>query len=170
MLDWGNQELELDAKQWLVGTNIAFRTETIRQLGGFRVDLGRLATLPLADEELELSLRLRRRGFSICYSPEIKVSHLVMPERLHRHWFRQRAFWQGISHVLVYGDDSQYQPSVKRVEDLLSTGANANDQIMDILMEDTDDPERFFMQCATMRALGILLHSGKLPTVVDSSP
>src|SRR5580704_18751869 len=70
ILDLGPQLIEVRPRQWLVGANIAFRTTAIRDLGGFRTDLGQSGQIWVGNEEIELCNRLRKKGLRIFYTPE----------------------------------------------------------------------------------------------------
>jgi GT2 family glycosyltransferase len=83
------------------GTNIAFRGDVFRRLGGFREDLGRKGARLAAGEEAELCLRLEAAGQRILYEPAASVLHLAAPERACLDYIRRRAFAHGRSHALL---------------------------------------------------------------------
>lgn len=69
----------------VLGANMAFRAEAIRQVGPFDERLG-----PGAgghEEETEMSQRLRHAGFRIGYAPRALVYHEVDPARANRERF-----------------------------------------------------------------------------------
>ncbi len=79
------------------GVNYSIRRTFLAQIGGFDVKLGRVGTKLLSNEELratELALEL---GWQVVYLPEALVLHNVAPSRLHKAWFVERGWWQGIS-------------------------------------------------------------------------
>lgn len=79
------------------GVNYSIRRSFLQQIGGFDVKLGRIGNKLLSNEELratELALEL---GWQVIYVPEALVLHNVDPSRLHKAWFIERGWWQGIS-------------------------------------------------------------------------
>jgi glycosyltransferase involved in cell wall biosynthesis len=79
------------------GVNYSIRRTFLAQIGGFDVKLGRVGTKLLSNEELratELALEL---GWQVVYLPSALVLHNVAPSRLHKAWFVERGWWQGIS-------------------------------------------------------------------------
>jgi glycosyltransferase involved in cell wall biosynthesis len=104
-LDWGSSRRELTIKEWCVGANIAYRTEDLRNIGGFDVSLGRNGATQslLSNEETAVSNRLRKTGKSVFYEPRARVDHLVPHSRLNQSWFRKRVAWQAISDYVAYG-------------------------------------------------------------------
>lgn len=94
VLDLGNQRIDLGGKQWLIGTNVAYRVRDAREAGGFSTLLGRQGGLLLSNEELDMQSRLRARGHRIIYTPAAVVDHHVQAERLTQTWLRRRIFWQ----------------------------------------------------------------------------
>lgn len=94
----------LRSGEWIVGTNMAFRTAALRELGGFDTSLGRKGSSDLAllsNEELEIVRRITSEGYTAFYEPAMVVSHLVPTGRLTQTWFRRRIVWQAISDYLM---------------------------------------------------------------------
>ncbi len=80
------------------GSNISFRTDVIRELGGFDPDLGRQGEKNLQAEETLLCVRMRERfGHGVIYNPDARVGHKVFEYRTRKRWLIERAFWQGYS-------------------------------------------------------------------------
>jgi len=81
------------------GSNISFRADVFRELGGFDVDIGgRKGEKNLQGGETELCARMRteyRQG--VWYDPEAVVAHKVFEYRTEFRWLVDRAFWQGYS-------------------------------------------------------------------------
>jgi glycosyltransferase involved in cell wall biosynthesis len=99
VVDWGGEMRIAGPNEWLAGTNIAFRTQTILDAGGFDLNLGRKgggASL-LSNEEIMIVNHLREKGLVAVYAPEAHVQHLVERRRLQRSWFRKRMAWQAVS-------------------------------------------------------------------------
>ena len=70
-----------------------------RRWGGFPIDLGRIGTRLLSNEETVLQYRLLAAGYRIVYDGGLVVDHVIEPERLTRRWITRRAFWGGVSEV-----------------------------------------------------------------------
>lgn len=79
------------------GANYAVRALFLNGVGGFNINLGRVGTNLLSNEEVHLTEQALRLGWSVRYLPDAWVSHYVAPERLYRRWFLKRGWWQGVS-------------------------------------------------------------------------
>ena len=106
IIDWGGETRIAGEKEWLAGTNIAFRVSTILEKGGFSTGLGRRGAgfSLLSNEETQLLERIRADGGQVGYAPGARVDHLVEAERLRREWFRKRAAWQAVSDFMMQPD------------------------------------------------------------------
>jgi glycosyltransferase involved in cell wall biosynthesis len=102
VVNWGGTARVAGPKEWVAGTNIAFRTEALQNAGGFSVGLGRNkgSHALLSNDEIEIVQRLGTAGGQLLYVPEAVVEHLVPPERLTQAWFRRRVAWQAVSDYL----------------------------------------------------------------------
>jgi glycosyltransferase involved in cell wall biosynthesis len=80
------------------GSNISFKADVLKALGGFRGEMGVKGRGLLQGEETELCERMRKTfGKGVVYNPEAIVYHKVFPERLMIKFLLRRAFWQGYS-------------------------------------------------------------------------
>ncbi len=79
------------------GVNYSLRKVFWEQVEGFNPELGRVGTRLLSNEELYMTELALRHGWQVAYLPTATVAHHIAPERLHRSWFLQRSWWQGIS-------------------------------------------------------------------------
>lgn len=95
--------VETAAVSKLIGCNMSFRREVFDALGGFRTDMGRVGTHPLAGEETEFSLRVCQRWpeKSLIYEPSARVKHRVPAKRANVRYFRARCYGEGLSKALV---------------------------------------------------------------------
>lgn len=103
VVDWGGLvPRKLGEKEWVAGTNIAFRVPPLRAIGGFSTALGRNkgGQALLSNEEIDVAEKLKFDGGSIVYAPRMTVRHLVEPKRLTQEWFRRRVAWQANSDYL----------------------------------------------------------------------
>lgn len=80
------------------GSNLSFKADVLKALGGFRGKMGVRGKGLLQGEETELCERMRGKfGKGVIYNPEAVVYHKVFPERLRMRFLLRRAFWQGYS-------------------------------------------------------------------------
>jgi hypothetical protein len=102
VVDWGGSARVAHPREWVAGTNIAFRSDALRHAGGFSVGFGRNkgGHALLSNDEIEVIARLGQAGGQLLYVPEAVVEHLVPPERLTQAWFRRRVAWQAVSDYL----------------------------------------------------------------------
>jgi len=101
ILDHGTIDRELSEYEFAYGTNMAFRVDALREIGGFKVGLGRIGSRTLiSDEEIEVQLALRARGHKSFYAAAARVSHLVHENRISRNYFRARMAWQAVSTLM----------------------------------------------------------------------
>jgi glycosyltransferase involved in cell wall biosynthesis len=61
--------------EWLTGTNMIFRKNVLKELGGFDEKLGVTPTRRSYGEETDLLIRINNAGYPIWYDPKIKVLH-----------------------------------------------------------------------------------------------
>jgi glucosyl-dolichyl phosphate glucuronosyltransferase len=95
VVDHGEEVVEV---RGVLGANMAFRADALRQVGLFDERLG-----PGAgghEEETEMSDRLRRAGFRIGYAPKALVYHEVDPARADRERFIRIARERGRCRML----------------------------------------------------------------------
>ncbi len=82
---------------YLKGGNIAFDTEALRALGGFDPLLGRNGTSLGGGEEDAVQDSLRGQGKTIAYCPELVQYNVLLPEKLHKRYWRAQAYGGGRS-------------------------------------------------------------------------
>ncbi|MEO8285775.1 MAG: glycosyltransferase family 2 protein [Chloroflexota bacterium] len=87
----------------LIGCNMSFRREVFAEVGGFRTDMGRVGTKPIAGEETEFSIRVCQRwpDKELIYEPRARVQHRVPAARANWGYFRSRSYYEGLSKALV---------------------------------------------------------------------
>ncbi|NJO40369.1 MAG: glycosyltransferase family 2 protein [Cyanobacteria bacterium CRU_2_1] len=79
------------------GLNYSIRRTFLDRVGGFDVNLGRVGTSLLSNEELRMTELALELGWQVAYLPDALAAHNVAPERVNRSWFLSRGWWQGIS-------------------------------------------------------------------------
>lgn len=98
--DKGNQILTLHYNEYPRGTNMAFRREAFERCGCFSDSFGRKGDSLMSYEEIELCYRIEKAGYTVLYTPDAEVQHLIRGDRLNEEWFRSRFYWQGRSEGL----------------------------------------------------------------------
>jgi glucosyl-dolichyl phosphate glucuronosyltransferase len=156
ILDRGADIRVLPPNEWLAGTNIAFRTQLLKEAGLFPENLGRVRQLLLSNEELFVSDKIRELGYDVLYNPEVIVNHRVHAERATHSWLRRRVFWQAISDLFTLSTvkTTQADPDadIHRVLDYLTRLAPGERGPMGLFL-DLDDPQLFTEQTEALGAL-----------------
>ena len=101
------------------GSNISFRADVIKALGGFRGEMGVRGKGLLQGEETEFCERMKNVfGHGVMYNPDAVVYHKIFPERLKIGFLLRRAFWQGYSKRMMkemgysMGEEKQFATSL----------------------------------------------------------
>ena len=105
VIDWSEKPMFISEEQWLVGANISFPRKLLSEIGGFSSDLGRKGKCLLSNEENLLVLKIKEKGYTVFYHPEIMVDHRIPANRLRKNWFKSRYYWQGISDAVLHYRD-----------------------------------------------------------------
>ena len=163
VVNWGGTARFASEKEWVAGTNIAFRVDALKAAGGFPTHLGRKrgGAALLSNDESEVIEKMVAAGSRLIYAPEAIVEHLVPAERLKQSWFRRRAVWQGVSDYLM---DSQRAfdsaPNYWRGVTEFFTRLPPKHRTPRGLYADQDDPGMFAMQISALYNFTIVLLSG----------
>lgn len=105
MTDLGDEPIEVNGSSGLVGANMTFKTQVLRNVGGFPTGLGRRGKKLLSNEEIQLKRRLEKLGLKSLYHPKVCVSHHAIASRLTKEWYRRRVYWQGRSDAVLWRGD-----------------------------------------------------------------
>jgi glycosyltransferase involved in cell wall biosynthesis len=100
ILDYGDEPVaytpEAGGQRLPVGANLAFRRQTLVDIGGWRTDLGKVNNSLISGEDNEIFHRMRRlNAYRGLYDPAITVRHYVPARRLTRAYFRRWFYWHG---------------------------------------------------------------------------
>ncbi|MEA5462893.1 glycosyltransferase family 2 protein [Leptothoe sp. PORK10 BA2] len=79
------------------GLNYSLRKAFLDSVGGFDINLGRVGTNLLSNEELHMTQLALKHNWHVVYVPNALAAHNVSPARLKPGWFLSRSWWQGIS-------------------------------------------------------------------------
>lgn len=112
IVDWGDRArfLKPSSPEHHVGCNVAYSREVLQECGGFNVNLGRKEKNLLSNDENLIRQYMDSHGLGIYYDPAILVRHLVPKERLTRRFMLRRHFWQGVSDVVLWHEQSASNP------------------------------------------------------------
>jgi glucosyl-dolichyl phosphate glucuronosyltransferase len=99
-IDYGDQVREI---RGLTGTNMSFKREVFEKVGLFDTRLGPGAAG--FSEDTEYSIRIRKAGFKIGYTPDAVVYHELNPNRYGREYNRMVEYRKGLSRS-IYRRDS----------------------------------------------------------------
>lgn len=151
VVDWGDDDLFIttcDHTRWLVGANIAYRTDALRKVGGFSTSLGRTRNLLLAHEELSVNKAIEALGHQIVYAPGIRVDHLVQAERTSKPWLFRNAMWEGASRVLL--ENEHIDVDADNLAEILANSF----EVLHTTYSAEDTPESVLNVCAEFRDRG----------------
>jgi glycosyltransferase involved in cell wall biosynthesis len=81
------------------GANMVVQVQSLRAMGGFGRQSGRIGKALLSDEEVQLAWKLQDAGQSVRYDSRILVRHQIQAARLTPAWLLSRLYWQGVSTV-----------------------------------------------------------------------
>lgn len=155
ILDWGPEPLFLDDEQWFVGANMAFPKVLLKEIGGFQVKLGRIGNKLLSMEEILLRKEIEEKGYRCFYHPEVSVKHHILPHRLTKKWFQDRAYWNGVSsgYIQIY----QRFPSIpvrlwKGIKTILRILLSPRE--FSCLVLSIENPDCFADKCSALARIG----------------
>lgn len=157
IIDWGPhaQALHELHKRWLVGANMAFRTEVLQGLGGFVPGLDRSGTRMLSSGDVHMTLKVQEAGHECWYDPRIVVHHHIPRARLTKRWFRHRYYAQGLSDAVMDVLESERSRfgRLSRAGALAIRLLSSPRKLMSLLRAG-DDPRRFAQHCFSLIELG----------------
>jgi glycosyltransferase involved in cell wall biosynthesis len=156
MADFSEKDVLLDEYEkpiWLVGANICFRLNALKEIGGFGTHLGRKGeTGTLLSGEEDQAVRQIREKYSALYTPDCIVNHIVDPSRLNQSWFVKRVAWQAVSNALT-GD--LWMKGVKGIEEILKDN-------MHCLFTESKNKSEFDLKLKIISIMSFLLLEGKI--------
>ncbi len=87
----------------LYGGCTCIRKEVFDVVGGFRVGIGRVGTIPKGCEETELCIRAHQRWPEkvFLYEPTARIHHQIPPVRATWRYFRSRCYGEGLSKAAI---------------------------------------------------------------------
>jgi glycosyltransferase involved in cell wall biosynthesis len=100
-LDLGPVARPLEGREIVLTANAAFRTDLLREVGGFDGRLGPSGARQIVHDDTQLMRAVQAAAGRVSWAPSATVVHDLAPSRLRRRWVLQRAFWQGRSDWLL---------------------------------------------------------------------
>jgi glycosyltransferase involved in cell wall biosynthesis len=117
LVDYGDEITQI---RGLTGTNMSFKREVLECIGAFDVRLGPGASG--FSEDTEFSMRIRKAGFKIGYTPHAIVYHELNPERYGRAYNRDVEYRKGLSRSLYRHDSIAFKVLPNLVANCLRYG------------------------------------------------
>jgi len=99
--DFGNISRQLSWPERIAGSNCSFRREVFSQMGHFKPALGRIGSILLACEEVQIQKRIYQAGYSVYYNPDAVVYHHVPASRMNKAYFSNHSLGFLISNIFV---------------------------------------------------------------------
>lgn len=173
MVDLGEETRLLGEGEWVVGANLAYRSEALRATGGFSTNLGRIGNAGLLSaEETEVAAKLTAKGLKIGYAPKAQVAHLVDDSRTSQAWFARRVAWQAVSAVLSgeAGSDRDLTHAAEEIRRYFAA-LHPADRHVGALLSDQEKPGDLNWQLGTIYNLVVLLlKAGRAETPPPPKP
>lgn len=94
--DCGDRRREISLPTYPFGPNMVIRRDRLRQIGGFRSELGPTGKNLMACGETDLFYRLHQTPLKVVYEPAAVVYHVVPADRATKKWSLIRSFRHGI--------------------------------------------------------------------------
>jgi glycosyltransferase involved in cell wall biosynthesis len=153
ILDLGNELRKLSPEEYIYGTNMAFRTEILKDPAVFNEDLGRRGSgALLSNEEMQVMHHIRQAGGNIVYNPRALVHHRVHQNRVSQSWIKRRIAWQAVSDILA----EQARPRLSDLRESLRWNLDRLDipkRFLYPLLGPTRDPAELRVQIDTVYQL-----------------
>jgi len=163
IVDLGDEARALGKKEWLAGTNIAYRTSVLEEAGGFNEGIGRIGETLMSNEELVVSAKISKMGYESWYAPGARVLHRIRQDRVSQQWLRRRRSWQVVSDLLANPQYTSAEECWARMAKYQS-GLPVEMRGIRGLFLDTTDPDIFYDQTLALEAvLTLALNYGQDP-------
>ena len=163
IVDLGDEPRALRKKEWLAGTNIAYRKSVLEEAGGFNEGIGRIGETLMSNEELVVSAKISTLGYESWYAPDARVLHRIREDRVSQKWLRRRRSWQVVSDLLANPQNTSAEECWARLAKYQSALPVEMRGIRGLFL-DSADPEVFYEQTLALEAvLTLALNYGQDP-------
>ncbi|MEO6457351.1 MAG: glycosyltransferase [Chloroflexia bacterium] len=106
LMDKGNEMVVVEPPQGLIGANMSARKDVLDRVQGFRTDLGPRGRSPSAayaeDYDLCYKVAALKECGDVLYAPQLLAYHTMVPDKMTRRFFRQRALGEGKAQSRLY--------------------------------------------------------------------
>lgn len=92
---------DLIPPRYVVGANMGFRKTSLMQYGNFYSKSGRVGKQLISLDDVEILRRIHNGGGRISFINSALVKHMIPRQRVSLTYLFERAFWQGMSDVLL---------------------------------------------------------------------
>jgi GT2 family glycosyltransferase len=146
--------MTLTEDQWVSACNVAYPVEVLREIGGFREDLGRKGGKLLSGEETFVRRQLDELGYATVYHPGIVVGHHISPQRLSKRWFRRHAYGTGLTAAVMHRMETQVSRAKRARMSLQKIGWTM--PRLALMLAARNPADRFRRQYQVLESLGYL--------------
>ena len=115
VVQWGDEDRWLTWPERIIGTNMAFRIETLNALGGFDAKLGRQGNNSVGMEDTVIQEHMFDQGKPTFYAADAAVFHLVPADRCTFRYFFRRSYGHGVSETRMNPQRLGYIYPARRV-------------------------------------------------------
>jgi glycosyltransferase involved in cell wall biosynthesis len=155
IVDLGEECRPLQPREWLAGTNIAFRKAALERAGGFNEGLGRIQNSLMSNEELVASAKIVKLGYQSYYNPQARMMHRVHENRVSQRWLRRRVSWQAVSDLLANPSGLDPERCWTKLADYLPELPIEMRGVRGLFL-DSPDSDTFYKQCQALEAFLLL--------------
>jgi len=154
-LSWSKKSTFLRKEEYLGGGNIAFPKNILKEMKGFKINLGRKGNKLLSMEETFLREQIEERGYKSFYHPKILIKHHVLIHRLTKKWFLKRYYWHGASSAVIKMNKNplslcnRLKESAKMIFPILISL-----NLWKILFDLSNNPIKFHQKCRIISRVG----------------
>ena len=118
----------------LWASNISFRKDIFKVVGGFDEELGKTSDKLLCEEEIDMQTKILDKGYRIIYEPKSVVTHIIDSSKLTKDYFIKRSFWQGVSEMIKIRKYGEFQDEVDKLK-LSQLGYMNNMKLVELFLE-----------------------------------
>lgn len=95
----GDQDRLMIFPEHPFGLNMAFRKEVFTHVGNFNINLGRIKSSLMSNEERDIFYRISKVNLKVFYASKAILHHRIPKDRMDKRWVVERTYWQAISDI-----------------------------------------------------------------------
>lgn len=123
-VDYGDETFEYPSGKYPFGSNMSIRTESLKAIGLFNTQLGRIGEGGLGGEEKDMFDKLKQNGGKIFYLPSLLVYHSVDDSRLTKERMENLSYGVGASEKIRVQSKGPNEIMKKAIEYAFKFGAS----------------------------------------------